>query len=530
MLGLALVPRRAARRRVQGPVLLATACVLALSGGQQAQAQAVQGDVAGATAATALTVTVNLPGGQANRLVLTLDPVTGSASRVATTTAAVGRSEVLAGTVGTQAMGTGASVAKLPAPLTATTDPAGAFNQGLAASPLANLLTVRLLTSTATVTAAPSSSSEAAVAGLGVGLPDAVADGLAPLLDPLAAGVNDLLRTLSVQSGMPVTALCAGLPQAVTQLTTVTTALEPALAALPVRVDVAQVLDQTVLGAVCSLPAVLDGLRASLRTALATLTGPSGVLGTGLISSNQSVTTSLDGVTARATASIAGLTLLGQQALIGGEVLRTSSTAKATGRPGTSDATLESSIGTLAAGTIDPFTELRATIGGLRGRLGEGTLPPEFDSLLTDVVGQLNGALAPLSITLVTSDATPQATPLTACPTALDGRQTGTFKAPDGNCAAAATRGVGVSVTLPPQLATALSIGGPLVELQLVPTAAVARTQAAPPSALPPSALPFVADELPRTGSDGTLLGGLGLALLTGAAVLRRRWRASPAG
>ncbi|MCW2715646.1 MAG: hypothetical protein JWN88_2693 [Frankiales bacterium] len=513
------------RRKARGPFLLMTACALVMASAQPSLAAPGAGDVAGATGATALTLTLNLPGGQTNRLVLTLDPVTGSASRVATTTAASARSEVLAAAIGTHTAGTGASVAMLPAPLTATTEPTGAFSQGLAASPLADLLTVRLLPATATVTAAPSSSSEAAVAGLGVGLPDAVADGLAPLLDPLAVGVNELLRTLSAQAGVPVTTLCAGLPQAVSQLGAVTSALEPALAALPVRVEVAQVLDATVLGAVCSLPAVLDDLRASLRAALATLTGPRGVLGTGLIRSDQSVTTGPEGITSRATASVAGLTLVGQQALVGAEVLRTSSTATATGRPGTADATVESSVATLAAGTVDPFVEVRATVAGVRGRLGGGTLPPALDTLLTALTGQLGGALVPLRITVLDADAAAPATRLAACPTGLDGRQTGTFEAPDGTCAAAATRGVGVGVELPAPLASALSINGPLVELQLVPSAAVARTQAAPPAAVA-----FVARELPRTGSDGNLLGGLGLALLAAAAVLRRRRSASPNG
>ena len=83
-------------------------------------------------------------------------------------------------------------------------------------------------------------------------------------------------------------------------------------------------------------------------------------------------------------------------------------------------------------------------------------------------------------------------------------------------CAAAATRGVGLSITLPAALATPLMIGGPLLELQIVPTAAVVRSQAR-------ALLPVAPPNLPRTGLDSSLLGGLGVALLLGAAVVRRR-------
>lgn len=152
------------RRHGRGTAVVTAATLLLAAGAVPASAQSPSSDVAGATGATAVTVTVNLPGGQATRLVLTLDPVTGTASRVGPTTAALGRSEVLTGSVGAQAMGTGASEAKLPAPLTVTTDPAAPFNAGLAGSPLADLLTVRLAPSTASVTAAPSSTSAASVA------------------------------------------------------------------------------------------------------------------------------------------------------------------------------------------------------------------------------------------------------------------------------------------------------------------------------------------------------------------------------
>lgn len=514
----------ASRRAARGAAVLATAGTLLLASSGPTLAQAPLPEVAGATGATALTVTVNLPGGAASRLVLTLDPVTGEASRVQSTTAAFARSEVLSGSIGEQAMGTGATTATLPGPLTASNDLAAAFAEGLADSPLAGLLDLRLLPSTAAVTATPSSTSEAAVAGLGIGLPDAVAGALAPLLDPLGTGVDQLLATLAEQSQVPVAELCGGLTEAVTALGAVAEPLGQALAGLPVQVPVGAVLEEAALDAICELPATLDALRAALAGALTSLTGSGGVISADGITATQSVDTGPDAVTSRSSASVAGLSLLGQQALVGANVLRTSSAAVATGRPGTATATVESTVAEAQAGTVDPFAEVRATLDGIvDSRIGGAELPAALEQQLVEVLGVLDLALAPIGITLLRSDDTPQAEELGACPTALDGSQSGTFAAPDGSCAAAATRGVGLAVTLPEQLASALMISGPLVELQLVPSAAAARIQATQVlAAAPPAAAPIT--ELPKTGAESSVLGALGVGLLLGAALLRRRF------
>lgn len=504
-------------------VAVAAALLVSAGAGSAAAAEGPPSEVAGATGATALTVTVNLPGGKATRLLLTLDPVTGEASRVGPTTAALARSELLRGSLGAQTMGTGASEAKLPAPLTVTSDPAARFNAGLAGSPLADLLTVRFAPSTAAVTPSPSSTSQASIAELGVGLPSAVADGLAPLLGPLTGGLDALLSALATQTGQPVAQLCAGVTEAVTELSAATAQLEPVLAALPVKVPAAQLLDEAALGALCSLPAVLDRLRAALRAALATLAGPAGVLGTGAITSSQTITTTDRSVKAEAAASVTALRVLGQQALVGAEALRTRSSATAAGTPGSAQAEVESTVAGLRAGTVDPFAQVRVTIDGIvDSYAGAGQLPPALGTLFRDLIGTLGAALGPLGVTLLDGNTTPESSRLSGCPTGLDGRQTGTFEAADGKCAAAATRGVGVSVSLPAQLATALQIGGPLVELKLVPTAAAVRVQ--PTAVLAAGSTARIAPkQLPRTGTDGSLAGGLALALLLGAALLRRR-------
>lgn len=502
------VPAARSRRAARSALVVAAASALLVGGAVPASAQAAGQDVAGATAATAITVTVNLPQ-PLGRIQLIVDPVTGTVSRVGGTPQAIGQAEVLTGSLAGSPLGSGPSVAMLPAPLSDTDNPTGDLT-----GPLAELLTLELLPSSAAVTDAPNSTSEATVANIGVGLPAAVADALAPVTDGLESALDQVLTALADAADMTIPALCdAALIDAVGAIGVVTEPLGSALG-LPIG----ELVDTTVLDAVCSLATTIDDLNEALATALSSLTGANGVFGTGLISAEQSITNSAGVITSTAMASIAGLTLLGQQPLATAEVLQTISTATVNGTPGSADATLESNVADVTAGDpLDPFAQVRATINGILGNVGEGVLPAELQTVLDQVVDTLNGALDPIGVTVIKGDATPQAQPLDACPAQLNGLQTGTFEAADGTCAAAATRGVGLAVTLPAALQDALSIDGPLVEIQIVPTAAVARAQNvnAPP---PPPTV-----QLPRTGVDAALLGGLGTALLVGTALLRRR-------
>ncbi len=485
-------PAARSRRAARSALVVAAASALLVGGAVPASAQAAGQDVAGATAATAITVTVNLPE-PLGQIKLIVDPVTGTVSRVGGTPQAFGQAEVLTGSLGGEALGSGASTAMLPTPLTDMDSPAP-----LGSGPIADLITLELLTSSASVTEAPNSASKAQVARLGIGLPPILADAL---VDPVSDAVDTAIEALTPLVGDTAEALCD--------------LLLPTVPVLPLGVDA------TVLGLLCGLRTTVDEIRTELQASLDTLAGDSGVLGTGIITGEQSITNAGGVITSRATASIDELTLLGQDALAGATVLKTTSTAKVSGTPGSADATLESTVADVTAGdALDPFAAVRATINGISGNLGEGPLGPELGTVLDTLFDTLNGALAPLGITLIKSDATPEAQPLGACPDQLNGLQTGTFEAQDGTCAAAATRGVGLAVTLPAALADALMIDGPLVEIQIVPSAAVARAQniaAPPPPAVPPSA------QLPRTGLDSALLGGLGAALLIGTALLRRR-------
>jgi hypothetical protein len=280
-------------------------------------------------------------------------------------------------------------------------------------------------------------------------------------------------------------------------------------------------LDTTTLGAICGLQQTITQLNTALQNALATLTGDSGVLGTGLITSEQSVTRTGDRVTARAAASIDGLTLLGQKPFANAQVLQTVSTASVAGTAGSAQATIESTIANLTGGTVDPFLQVRTTIQGIHDSfVGGGALPAPLKTLFDDLFSALNAALAPVGITLFKLDDSADSKAITSCPTALTGLLTGTLEQSNGHCAAAATRGVGIAVNLPAALAGPLGVAGPLVSLEIVPTSAVAQAQSLsePPVALPPA----VPQNLPRTGLDGSLAVG-GLLLLLGAGLMRRR-------
>lgn len=494
-------PAARSRRAARSALVVAAASALLVGGAVPTSAQAAGQDVAGATAATAIRLTVNLPA-PLGQILLVVDPVTGTVSRVGGTPQAFGQAEVINLSLGGQALGSGPSTAMLPAPLSDTDNPTGDLT-----GPLAELLTLELLPSSASVSEAPNSASEAAVANIGVGLPADVAGALAPLTEPLEDAVGDALLALAGALDVPIEAVC-------------TTVLDP-LAIIP-PLPLLGEIDQTLIDAVCGLATTIEDLNAALQTALDTLTGPNGVFGTGLVTAEQTITTAGDVITAQAMASIAGLTLLGQQPLSTAEVLRTTSTATVNGTPGSAEATLDSTVADVIAGDpLDPFAAVLTDINGvIEGNVGEGDLPPELRTLFTNLVDTLNAALEPIGVTVIKGDETPEAQPLGACPDQLNGLQTGTFEAADGTCAAAATRGVGLAVTLNAILADLLMIDGPLVELQIVPSAAIVKTQniAAPPA---PPVEP--GPQLPRTGLDSALLGGLGAVLLIGTALLRRR-------
>jgi len=519
-----LSPRRSGMRTAALCLLASTALLAA--GSTPAGAAETAQDVVGASSATAVLLTLNLPGGAMTKVQLTLDPVSGTVTSTQTTTqqsTAVANATVAIGSLGGMPLDSGTSTAKLPSPKTAGSNPAGAIGDGINGTPLANLLKVEAGPTAASVTASPSSTSTAAVANLGAGLPDALAGALAPLLGPLADGVNQLLTTLSDQSKVPVAQLCDGVTQITTALAPVTGPLGTALSQLPIPVPIDQVVNQTSVDAICGLSDTIAQLNKALQDALASLTGDSGVFGLKGISSSQSITRQGGTITSKATASLAGLTLLGQKPFASVDALRTTSMASTAGTPKSATATVDSTVANLTGGSVDPFLQVRATINGIRDSfVGKGALPAALGTAFDSLFGQLNAALAPAGFTVFALDDAQQAKKITTCPSSLDGTLTGTLVLPDGSCAAAATRGVGLSLSLPAALAGPLMITGPLIEMQSVPTSAAVRAQvrAVAPAAI---AAPTRPAALPRTGLDAATLGAVALLLVAGAAVLRRR-------
>lgn len=495
-----------ARRRAGLATALCAAVALPTVLAAPASAQPAGTDVSGATRASALTLTINLP--QANQVQLVLDPVSGTVRSVTGQgPQAQAFADLIAGSIAGQAQSFGRAEAMLPAP-TEAAGPTNPFNAAIAGSPLAEFLSVELLDSNATVTAAPSSASEAQIASLGVGLPQALVDGLAPVLDPLRAGVTTLLTELADGTAGGVDALCAGAAPAGQITQPVVDALLPIPGVGTIAEDLLGGVDEGQVPVLCTLDQLLRDLDAELQASLDTLVGPGGVLGTGLIGARQSITTEGTKVTATAEASIADLTVLGRSPFVNATALQTRATATADGT--TATAAVESAAVDVAA---DPLAQLTTDLETLTGRVadlpldGVGELVTELQAVIEALLG-------------IGIDAGRLGSPsdaIAACPESLDGGLSGTFQSPDGRCAAAAARGYGLAVTLPAQLATPLGIQGPLVELAIVPAAAVAKAQ--PVAATPPGPAP---PTLPRTGAEAPLAAA-GAALLLGAAALRRR-------
>lgn len=519
-------PARSIRRRARLVALGGTVALTgALLGSTPASAATTTSTgIAGATSATALLLTINLP--MSNKIQLELDPVTGTVlSATGSNPQATAVATVLAATVGTQSMTSGTASARLPSPKTSTSDPAAQLASAFKGTPLENLLTVKLLPANAKVTDSPSSESDATVANIAVGLPQALSDALNMLIDPLQGGVNTLLTTLAGQLHMPVGTLCSNLTTAVDGINSAGKPLEDALLALPIPVPVKSLTTTTALGAVCNLSATITSINTSLQNSLDTLAGNGGLLSTGIITSKQTISTDNGGGTSKATAQVAGLTVLGLTPFATAKVLQTTSTATATGSPGGARASVDSTIANVKGGTVDPFADVKVTIDGLLGQVVKASLPPEFATLLTQVTDALNKALSPLDITVVKLDSSSGLTKLTSCPTSASiTKLTGTFEASDGTCAAAATQGVGLRVNAG-MLTSALGINGPLLSLDLVPSAAVARTVTVSNSSTPSAN----SGTLPHTGAS-LPLSGLAATGLIGLALVARRRRTEHSG
>jgi hypothetical protein len=494
-------------RRLRGLAAAACAAVLlpaAAATPALAQTSTTTTERAAATSASALRLTVSLP--QGNSIQLDIDPVSGTVRSV---TGSGPEAEALAtlisGSIAGNAQSFPGAEARLPEPREGS-GPTNALGDGINSSPLGAFLTVGLLTASASVTEAPGSTSAATIADLGVGLPAQLGEGLAQVFEQLFTGLDQALQAVAPLDEATV-ALCEGIEP-------VTTPVQDGVRGLPV---LGPALGEAVAGTltpqqgvVCNLRAFLVELAGELDESLADLSGPGGLVSTGLIGAEQSIATEGGRTTALASASVAELAVAGQNPFGTVDALRTTSTAVIDG--GTSTATVET---TAVEAVARPLLTLNTDLETVTGELTNVQLAP-----LTEVLAQVTTLLDALAgIGLQAGPLDREGALLEGCPETLDGQLSGTFEQ-DGVCAAAAARGLGLTVTLPEQLATPLGVTGPLVALQIVPSAAVVR--AASTTTTTPAPPTTAQGELPRTGAEAPLA-AVGLALLLGAAAVRRR-------
>jgi len=462
---------------------------------------------AGAASALALRLQINLPAALAPLAVdLQVDPVTG-------TVTVDGK-----GTASGQVLGSDRGILKTAldalTPLkgisTATQADAGPNTSSpvpALPAPLSSILSLGLIESSAQVTKT-SSASSASVARLGLALGDTLQEAAGPLIDGLDTLQNTLITTIANAVPGLTTPLCAP----------VTTIADTVLAPLG--------LNNVVISTVCDLDELLVDVSGDVSQALQTL--GDNIFNIGLIQTTQSIKPDASGaLVSKATASIAGLGLLGTGPLGSAGVIQSSATATANGVKGGAKATaVPPVVLDLNVGGLPGLTTLQTTLTGIIGDIGGGTLTGPLTTIVQQLLDTVNSLTQPLGATVVALDDSNSATSLESCPTSLTGMQKGSFAAADGTCAAAATRGIGIEVTLPTVLATPLGITGPFISLALAPSAAVAQAAVAPvvtPPVVTTEEPGQSIDRLPRTGVESGVAGAAALAALGGAAYLRRR-------
>lgn len=498
-------------RRVRGLALAACAAVvLPVAAASPAAAQTSSTSTSGATSAAALRLVLNLP--QGNTLQVEVDPVAGTVRSVTGSgPEAQAYAAIIAGSLAGQGEAFGVAQAMLPEPTEASGGPLDALNEGINGSDLGDFLQVNALVSEAAVTTAPSSTSEAGTE-LAVGLPPALAEGLSALFEQIIAGLEELILATEPTQAV-LDEFCAG-------LTAVTDpVIEDGLETLPVIGPIVGDVEDGLLdeetGTLCQLRTFLQQVVDELEAGLAEL-GELGLLNIGALEASQRIATEGSQVTATATARVADVDVLGVANPFGDvEALETASTAVVA--PGTAEATVEQD-------TVDVDVAPIAIIEAQIPETLEGELLGIDLAGVEALVAELNAlleALAGIGVNAVD----PTTAELEACPAALTTGLGGTFEQP-GVCAAAASAGYGLAVTLPAELAEPLGIVDengevlPLLSLSFSPSAAVAR--AATTTTTNPPAPEDPARPLPRTGAE-TALAAAGVALLAGAALVRRR-------
>ena len=266
--------------------------------------------------------------------------------------------------------------------------------------------------------------------------------------------------------------------------------------------DALTVLDEATAGATAPVVAQVEAVKEQLTTLLDSLQNTIGNLSAdtdlvrlSLLESTENITRAGSMVTAKATSSVGGLSILG--GLVSVDAVKTESVSSANGVKGSAAAdTLTTILGLKVADVLD----LKLTSEGLEGTVLGNALPDVAKDAVQDVIQAVNGVLATAGVQIVNG----------ATDTAVD---------PAGKFARSSSQGVGIVVN-------PLKAAKPLVSVQLVPagTAVNAAHLAKPPAKVtPPTVKTPTKTPLARTGVELPLFAVFGTGLAGVALVARRR-------
>jgi hypothetical protein len=261
------------------------------------------------------------------------------------------------------------------------------------------------------------------------------------------------------------------------------------------------VLDEATNGAAAPVVAQVEAVKQELTSLLDALQNVVGKLSAdsdlvrlSLLESTENITRAGSMVTAKATSSVGGLSLLG--GLVSVDAVKTESVSSANGTKGAAAAdTLTTILGLKVADVLD----LKLTSNGLEGTVLGNQLPDVAKDAVQDVISAVNGVLATAGVQIING-------------------QTEQVVDPNGKFARSSSEGVGIVVN-------PLKAAKPLVMVQLVPagTAVNAAHTKTPTKVTPPTIKTPEKGTHPRTGAELPLFAVLGTGLAGAALVARRR-------
>lgn len=261
------------------------------------------------------------------------------------------------------------------------------------------------------------------------------------------------------------------------------------------------VLDEATQGAaapvveqVNAIKQELTSLLDSLQQTIANLSADTDLVRLSLLESTENITRAGSMVTAKATSSVGGLSILG--GLVSVDAVKTESVSSANGSKGAAAAdTLTTILGLKVADVLD----LKLTSSGLEGTVLGNQLPDAAKDAVQDVITAVNGVLATAGVQIVNG-------------------KTDKVVDPAGKFARSSSEGVGIVVN-------PLKAAKPLVMVQLVPAGTAVNADYTKQETVntPPRVSTPTDTTHPRTGAELPLFAVLGTGLAGVALIARRR-------